>query len=153
MISFAELKSMSNREINFFYENVSYTLNSVDRIENWIYGICSNEKKVCGIINIIFCGDNYLLELNKKYLNHDYFTDILTFAANDEKMKIEGDIYISIDMAFVNAKKYKVQKDREIERLVAHGVLHLCGFSDHSKDDQILMTTKEDYYLSLLDNL
>lgn len=144
---------MSNREINIFYENVSYTLNSVAIIENWIYSIFSSEEKSCSAINIIFCNNNYLLNLNKKYLNHDYFTDILTFTTSEEENKIYGDIFISIDMASINAKSFKTQTDREIERLIVHGVLHLCGFFDQTKEDKLLMTAKEDYYLSLLDKL
>ncbi|MCP4551157.1 MAG: rRNA maturation RNase YbeY [Bacteroidetes bacterium] len=144
---------MANQEINFFYEAVSYTFRSVSLIKSWIFSICLNEKKVCRLINIILCNDAYLLELNKKYLNHNYLTDILTFASNESSTEISGDIYISVEMAFENAKRFKTLEAREIERLIAHGVLHLFGYLDESKEDQLLMTSKEDYYLSLLEKL
>ncbi len=142
---------MANQEINFFYEAASYTFRSVSLIKNWIFSICLNEKKVCSLVNIILCNDAYLLELNKKYLNHDYLTDILTFASNESSTEISGDIYISVEMAFKNAKTFKVREDREIERLIVHGILHLLGYLDESKEDRLLMTSKEDYYLSLLE--
>ena len=99
-------------------------------------------------INFIFTSDEYLLDLNKKYLNHDYYTDVITFDYG-EKKGVGGDVFISLERIRDNAKVLKVNNIKEINRVLAHGVLHLCGYKDKTKSDKVLMTSKEDYYLSL----
>lgn len=105
-------------------------------------------KKV-GAINIIFCSDSYLLEINQKYLQHDTFTDIVTFDYCDDKF-IAGDIYISLDRVEENAIKYKESFEREFHRVIFHGILHLLGYGDKSKEEEKEMRAKEDFYLNLL---
>lgn len=101
-----------------------------------------------GDVCVVFCSDDYLLSLNKKHLNHDYFTDIITFSYN-EKGLISGDLFISLDRARDNAEKNKVSFSNEIARLVIHGLLHLCGFNDKSPDEIKTMRLKEEEYLKM----
>ena len=101
------------------------------------------------IINFIFCDDEYLHNLNVEYLDHDTLTDIITFDYTEKGGPISGDIYISKERAKENAKTYGQTLGKEIQRLLVHGVLHLLGYKDKTKKDKILMTSKEDYYLSL----
>ena len=100
-----------------------------------------------GSINIIFCSDNYILDVNQRYLNHDYFTDIISFDYCEGNV-ISGDLFISIDTVRDNAEFYKADSfDNELQRVMVHGVLHLIGYDDHTPEDQALMREKENYYL------
>ena len=99
-----------------------------------------------GEVSVVFCSDDYLLSLNKKYLNHDYFTDIITFSYNEDGL-ISGDLFISIDRAKENAEKNKASFSNELSRLVIHGMLHLCGFNDKSQEEIKTMRLKEEEYL------
>ena len=102
-----------------------------------------------GSINVIFCSDDYLLSLNKEHLNHDFYTDIITFSYNNEK-EISGDLFISIDRAKENSEKNGEPFINETSRLVIHGLLHLCGYNDKSKDEIIVMRAKEKQYLEMI---
>jgi rRNA maturation RNase YbeY len=109
--------------------------------------IIDNEGFIEGEIVLIFCSDAYLLEINKKHLNHDYFTDIITFSyVNDEV--ISGDLFISLDRVKENAANLSCSFERELERVVYHGVLHLCGYNDKNPLEKAQMRLKEDFYLS-----
>ena len=101
-----------------------------------------------GEINYIFCSDNYILKINKDYLNHNYFTDIITFNYNEGK-KVNADIFISIDTVKSNANSRKIDFYNELHRVMVHGILHLVGYNDKTPTQQIEMTSKEDYYLNL----
>ena len=101
----------------------------------------------------MFCSDNRLLEINKKYLNHTSLTDVVTFDFTTNKKNIEGDIYISIDRVKENAKKYKETFKKELLRVIIHGLLHLIGFLDKTKEEKNTMTLKENEYLSLYNKL
>ncbi len=136
--------------ILFFTENISFRLNNKKGIRSWIKDCITNENKISGNINFIFCDDDYLLEMNQKYLGHDTYTDIITFDLSEDEYKISGDVFISIDRARENAFKYKTKLQEEVSRLIVHGILHLSGYDDQSADEKTLMTSKEDYYLSLL---
>jgi probable rRNA maturation factor len=105
-------------------------------------------KKV-GAINIIFCSDSYLLDMNQKYLNHDTLTDIITFDYCDD-IFVSGDIYISFERVEENARNFNESFDREFHRVIFHGILHLLGYGDKSKDEEKEMRAKEDFYLNLL---
>lgn len=105
-----------------------------------------SEKFVLGEISVIFCNDDYLLNINKTYLNHDYYTDIITFDYSDES-HLSGDLFISLDRVKDNALKYNVAFLNELSRVVYHGTLHLCGFKDKSEEDVLVMREKENYYL------
>lgn len=105
------------------------------------------EGKVSGDIALVFCSDEHLLEVNKQYLQHDYYTDIITFDYT-EANKISGDLMISLDRVRENALLNKVSDWHEINRIVFHGVLHLCGYNDKKPADKSLMTEKENFYLN-----
>lgn len=98
-------------------------------------------------LNYIFCSDNFLLEMNKSYLEHDTFTDIITFDLSESKSAMEGEIYISVDRVKENARTYKTTYQNELHRVIFHGVLHLCGFKDKKEKDQKVMRENEDYCL------
>ncbi len=132
-------------EINFFCENIKeFQFNK--KIKDIIIEMCNNEKKEVGELNFIFCSDEYILKMNKKYLDHDYYTDVITFNYN-EKNKISGDVFISKETVFCNADKYGTAFENELNRVMVHGVLHLIGYNDKSEEDKKEMRTKENYYL------
>lgn len=140
---------MTNKPIPvlFFSEDLDFNLQSQDAIANWLLEISSLENKEIHSLNYIFCSDSYLLELNKKYLNHNYFTDIITFQG--EGNGLEGDIFISIHRVQDNAKSLKISFENELHRVIAHGLLHLIGYKDKSEAELQVMRTKEDWCLSL----
>jgi len=107
------------------------------------------EDKECGPINLIFCDDEKILEVNKEYLAHDYYTDIITFDYSLNQI-ISGDLFISIDRVIENADMFSKSFENELMRVVFHGVLHLCGYNDKSEEDILVMRSKEDYYLTQL---
>ena len=104
------------------------------------------ERKSLGEITVVFCSDDYLLDVNKQYLNHDYFTDIITFDYS-EGLVMSGDLFISYDRVLDNANTFNVEVLTELSRVIFHGVLHLCGYKDKSDMDVILMRDKENFYL------
>ena len=111
-----------------------------------------HEIKKLGNINIIFCSDNYILDVNVKYLGHDYFTDIITFDYC-EKDILSGDLFISIDTVRDNAEFYKTEFNDELNRVIVHGLLHLIGYDDHTPEEQKIMREKENYYLELRNHI
>jgi len=117
-------------------------------IRKWILSIIETENKACGFIDIIFCDDDYLLEINLQYLNHDTYTDIITFDYSDDKA-ISGDLFISIDRVIENGESLGIDFFNELKRVIAHGVLHLIGYNDKEAMDLKLMRAKENYYLDL----
>ena len=135
--------------------SIDYYFEETDKIDisgsigEWLQRVIQREKKEAGEISFIFCSDDYLLEMNRKYLNHDYYTDVITFDYTEEDM-ISGDIFISVDTVADNAKSYKVEFKDELYRVMVHGVLHLIGYKDKAEKDKILMTAKEDEYLTAL---
>ena len=134
---------------NFFSEKKSFSIPNKKKIRVLIKQLCLNEKKDLSFLNLIFCSDEYLLEINKKHLNHDYFTDVITFDFSEDNKNIEGDVYISVDRVADNAIKYKQEKDSELIRTIIHGTLHLFGYKDKTKKEKEIMTSKENKYLSL----
>jgi rRNA maturation RNase YbeY len=115
----------------------------------WIFETIKAEQKQLGELNYIFCSDEYLLKINKEYLNHDTLTDIITFDNSEEALTIEGDIFISIERVQENAQELKVSFEEELARVMIHGVLHLVGYKDKTLEDSQKMRAKEDHYLSL----
>ena len=101
-------------------------------------------------LSIVFCSDDYLLELNRQFLQHDYYTDILTFLMSERGAPVEGELYISVDRVRDNARALGVPTLQELRRVIIHGSLHLCGYKDKLKKDQALIRQKEDRYLQLL---
>ena len=114
----------------------------------WYTNVCAVEGKELGDITVVFCSDEYLLEMNKEHLQHDYYTDIITFDYSDVDI-ISGDLFISVDRVRENADELNVLFFDELCRVCVHGVLHLCGYKDKSESDELLMREKEDQMLAL----
>jgi len=140
---------MALKDIQFFSEDIDFTVKDKQKIRTWIAETIKAEGfKRVGELSFVFCSDAYLLEINKQYLNHDTFTDIVTFDSSEDEDVIAGDIFISMERIRENASKFSVSEKDELNRVIIHGVLHLCGYYDKKKEDKALMTDKEDYYLS-----
>jgi probable rRNA maturation factor len=137
------------RNIWFFSEGTNYVPPAKGKIREWINSIIHKEGYKAGEISIIFCTDAYLSEINVKYLKHNTLTDIITFDLSEQQGIIQGDIYISIERAKENAKAFRVSLKAETSRLMVHGILHLAGYNDKTPEEKMVMTSKEDYYLSL----
>lgn len=133
--------------INFYCEDVKTLHLEKRKLKGWIRAAISEEEKIPGDLSFVFCSDSYLLEINKQYLQHDYFTDIITFDYVNEGL-ISGDILISVDRVRENSQQYRVEFGQELNRIMIHGVLHLCGYKDKLTKEKEIMTQKEDYYLS-----
>lgn len=134
--------------VRFFTEDVKFDFKQRMLTRNWLKLVAGSEIRKIGDINIIFCSDNYILDVNMKYLQHDYFTDIITFDYC-EGDRLSGDMFISIDTVKDNAQFYGTEFSDELNRVIVHGVLHLVGYDDHTEPDQVLMREKENYYLKL----
>lgn len=114
---------------------------------SWLINVGKSESKSISSLTYIFCSDDYLLDINIKYLGHDYYTDIITFPYK-EGDEVESDLYISLDRVKENADDYNVSYDEELKRVMVHGLLHLLGYGDKTEEDIRLMREKEDYYIS-----
>lgn len=136
--------------IEFFFEDIQPFSIQIKLIQKHINRLINNELRECGDISVIFCSDKYLLEMNIQYLDHNYYTDIITFDYVQNNI-ISGDLFISFDRMVDNAKKFNNELVREIFRVVFHGVLHLTGYNDKTDDEQKVMTEKENYYLREVD--
>lgn len=134
--------------IKFNNIDVSYVIKNKMITKKWIKDAIKEEMKSFEYIFINLCSDQYLLDMNITSLNHDYFTDIITFQLNDITEPIEGDIYISIDRIKENSRLMGVNIETEFRRVLIHGILHLCNYKDKEKKDKLLMTKKENYYLN-----
>ena len=135
--------------ILFFNEQLTFTLRDKSAVRFWLEAIIKTEVHKLNHINYIFCTDKYLHKINLKYLQHNTYTDIITFDNSTTKGTIEADMFISIQRVKENAKALKINFTDELHRVMAHGVLHLCGYKDKTPKAKQLMTSKEDYYLSL----
>ncbi len=137
------------KNIEFFSEDIDFAVKEPGKISQWIHKILHNEEKQLEHINIVFCSNEYLLKINKDYLNHNYFTDVITFPYHKTNMPIQGDIFISIPQVEHNSYQFFTAFEEELNRVMAHGVLHLIGYSDYSNYEKEIMEEKEDYYLSI----
>lgn len=140
---------MSKAETILFFNEapIKYRLEHKTKIRQWINSVAEQEKHQILQVNYIFCNDEYLLQLNQQYLNHQTYTDIITFDNSDEKGFIESDIFISLSRVKENATTFKVRFIYELYRVMIHGLLHLCGFADKTKTEKKVMRNKEDFYL------
>lgn len=138
--------------IDFNYTDAEFLFTDTEKIKKWIEKTIENEHCFTGNITYIFCSDNYLLDVNKKYLNHDYFTDVITFDYVKDKV-ISGDIFISVDRTKENAQIYNVSHETELLRVMIHGVLHLIGYDDLTDEQEEEIHKKEDYYLDFYNTL
>lgn len=143
---------MSKASINFFTEDTNYTLKNKRAIKAWLAAAIEKEGYALQELNFILCSDEYLLRLNQDYLNHDTYTDVITFDNAEVLKTIVGDIFISIERVKENAATFKHTVATELCRVIIHGTLHLLGYKDKSKAAKKLMTEKEDHYLGLLFN-
>lgn len=134
--------------VSFFLNGKLKTFRGKTKLINRIKILAFLECKEIGEISVILLSDEDLLKINIDYLNHDYYTDIITFDYS-EGCKISGDLYISVDRVKENAQKYGYRFEEELKRVIIHGILHLCGYNDKSRKEQHEMRKKEDYYLAL----
>ncbi len=139
---------MLTDNIFFHTEDISFALDSEKKTSNWLVKLIERHNKKLGELNCIFCSDDYLLKLNQEHLNHDYFTDIVTFdyCHNDV---ISGDLFISVDRTKENAKTFGKTESNELNRVIAHGLLHLLGFSDKTPEDIVEMRSMEEEALTM----
>lgn len=133
--------------ISFNYET-EFALENEAQYIAWIQAIIASEGKKEGEITYVFCDDDYLLEINQKYLNHDYYTDIISFDYSIGN-ELNGDIFISIPMVKENAETYEVTFENELLRVMAHGILHYAGYKDKSEEDSALMRSKEEEKMAM----
>ena len=133
--------------INYFFENIE-KIEISSKISPWLEQIILTENKKTGDINYIFADDTYILKINQDYLKHDYYTDIITFDYVKGKT-ISGDIFVSLPRISDNAKMLNKDLEREFLRVLAHGILHLCGYKDKSKEEISVMRDKEDFYINI----
>ena len=137
--------------ISFQFQNIQTpAFFKFNRIKSWLKGIALKEKVLINDLNYIFGDDEDLLKINSGYLGHDTYTDIITFDHSEQKHKIEGDVFISLERVEANAKKFNTTFENETYRVMAHGLLHLCGYKDKKKKDIVLMRKKEEECLELL---
>lgn len=134
--------------VSYFNEDTKFDFKEKRLTNRWLKLVAESEIRRLGDISIIFCSDNYILDVNMKYLQHDYFTDIITFDYCEEDT-VSGDLFISVDSVRENAAFYGTEFKDELNRVIVHGVLHLIGYDDHSEEDIKEMRAKENYYLSL----
>lgn len=136
----------------FFTEDTKEVRVPKRKIKTWINQCITSRDFITGQINYIFCSDEYLKDINIKYLNHDYYTDIITFNYNQDRV-VSGDIYISLDRVRENAATYKVNFHTELQRVVVHGVLHLLGLNDHTDSEKKHMRTAEDECIEMYNKI
>jgi len=136
--------------IHFFSEGIVFKPKNIRILKNWIRQVILKEQHTLGELNFIFCNDEYLHNINVAYLQHDTYTDIITFDNSDKKHNIEGDIFISVERVQENAQKLKIDFETELHRVMIHGILHLLGYKDKSPKEKKQMRAKENEYLELL---
>lgn len=139
----------SQDQINFHYEDIDFSIKESNLFHEWLTQIISVNKVELEVINYIFCSDDYLLNINRTYLNHDYYTDIISFPYREAPEPIQGDVFISIDRVRENANINQVNFENELLRVMAHGLLHFIGYTDKSEEEQAIMRKKEDEMMAL----
>lgn len=141
---------MSEVNVSFFSEDIDFVLATDHEAIQWINAISEEHDLHIEQLNFIFCSDEYLLQINYEHLDHNYYTDIITFDLSDDPEIIEGDIFISVDRVRENASSLAVPFTQELHRVIIHGLLHLIGYNDKSEEEKKVMREKEDACLSLL---
>lgn len=138
--------------VRYFFEDIKFEYKNKQFNNRWLKLVAESEICRLGDINIIFCSDPYILNINLQYLGHDYFTDIITFDYS-QKPVISGDLFISVDSVRENSVFYGTEFTEELHRVIVHGILHLIGYDDHTDVDTRVMRSKENYYLALREKL
>lgn len=118
------------------------------RLKAFILYLLNEEGYRLESLNYVFCSDKYLLSINRSYLSHDYYTDIITFSLSETKKVVVGEIYISTDRVRINSRQFGSTLKEELHRVIIHGALHLCGYKDKTRAEKLIMRAKEDFYLS-----
>ena len=134
--------------ISYFFEDTDFVFKGKALNNRWLKIVAESEIRRLGQISIIFCSDNYILDINQRFLQHDYFTDIITFDYCEDD-RLSGDLFISVDSVRENAIEYGTSFNDELNRVMVHGILHLIGYDAHTDEDIRQMRSKENYYLSL----
>lgn len=137
-------------KLEIFYEDIPPLKLKKSKLKKYIKALIENELKSMGVVTVVLCSDNYLLEMNKQYLKHDYYTDIITFDYVENDI-VSGDLFISFERVTENAKEFDSEIIRELYRVIFHGILHLTGYNDKSNEEKSLMKEKENFYLSEVD--
>jgi len=138
--------------ICFHDQSANFNLENQEIIIKWLYNVSEQNNYTIKQLNYIFCSDDDLLEVNKKYLQHDYYTDIITFDLSEIENQVVSDIYVSIDRIIDNASSLSVPFENELLRVLAHGLLHLVGFNDKTENEQAEMTQMENKFIDLYYN-
>ena len=133
--------------VSYYNEDIVFPFKEKRLTSRWLKFVAESESKRLGDVAVIFCSDNYILDVNIKYLQHDYYTDIITFYYC-EGNRLSGDLFISVDSVRENASFYGTEFADELNRVIVHGLLHLIGYDDHTEQDIAVMRAKENYYLS-----
>lgn len=142
-------KSEQRQSVHFYFDKVNLTLKNRRRLKDYISTLIKKEKRHLNTLNYIFCSDKALLEINRKHLGHDFYTDVVTFDLSSSSKEIFADIYISAERVRANAKELELSLKEEIHRVMFHGLLHLCDYNDKTRKQRVEIKKKEDYYLSL----
>jgi rRNA maturation RNase YbeY len=135
-------------EIGFFSEDTDFLPADQEKLSQWIIKVIESEEKTPGAVSFIFCSDEYLLRMNVEHLQHDYYTDIITFDYCEGAV-ISGDLFISVDRVRENASELRIPFEDELHRVMVHGVLHLLGYGDKTEAEQLTIRQKEDACLLL----
>jgi len=139
---------MKKLPFHFFCEDIDYRLTQKTELRDWLNLVVTDHSKKIKQVNYIFCTDQYLRQINKRFLRHNDYTDIITFDYAEDEY-IQSDVFISLERVRDNALTYNVSVTNELQRVLVHGLLHLVGYKDKSPEEKALMTQKEEYYLSL----
>jgi rRNA maturation RNase YbeY len=150
-MKFPELESLEKPElpIQFFFEDVEFKLPDEAKLRDWLMSVAASEGKPVFEVNYIFCSDEHLRGINLEFLEHDYYTDIITFDYSDDAA-MRGELYISSERVAENAQTHGVSFDHELCRVMAHGILHIAGYSDKTPEQEAIMREQEDFYLKKL---
>jgi probable rRNA maturation factor len=133
--------------INFFNEDIDFKLNGKNNFKAWLKKVAEKEGFRINDLNYIFCSDQFLHKINLEYLDHDTYTDIITFDNSEDETIIEGDIFVSIERIIDNSMTLNTPFEEEVKRVIVHGLLHLCGYDDHSVEDKAEMRRLESEYI------
>jgi probable rRNA maturation factor len=147
-MDFPEIVDQFESGVEFYSEEIDFELQNEEEIAEWIMQTVADEGKKFHHCSFVFCSDEYLHKINLEYLSHDDYTDVITFPYAENP--VEGDIYISIERLKDNARSLGIPFLHELHRVIIHGTLHLCGYTDKTPLDKTKMTEKEDFYLSKL---
>jgi rRNA maturation RNase YbeY len=138
-------------KINIFYDEIKYRLTGISNVKRLIEKVIRSENKIPGDLSFIITSDTNLIEINREFLEHDYFTDVIAFSDSNNNI-VNGEIYISIDTVKRNSINYKVSLREELIRVMIHGTLHLCGYEDDTVKKKAIMNEKEETWLENLKN-